>query len=95
MKAIYRILKKNILIFSFLTSLLSIAMVSEAFLMQFIIDAINLGKSRYIMVSFFTIIFILVQTLIYYFQQLLTSVLSKKSAYVFRKQIFRKYRLIY
>ncbi len=78
-----------------MTSLLSIAMVSEAFLMQFIIDAINLGKSRYIMVSFFTIIFILVQTLIYYFQQLLTSVLSKKSAYVFRKQIFRKYRLIY
>lgn len=88
MESIYRILRKDIFIYAFLTCLLSVAMVSEAYLMQFIIDAINLGKSRFIIVSLLTIAFILVQTLIYYFQQLLTAVLSKKSAYVFRKQIF-------
>ncbi|MCY3025539.1 ABC transporter ATP-binding protein [Aerococcus loyolae] len=88
MKSIYGKLRKDIFIYAFLTCLLSVAMVSEAYLMQFIIDAINLGESRYIIVSLLTIAFILVQTLIYYFQQLLTAILSKKSAYVFRKQIF-------
>ncbi|WP_230089073.1 ABC transporter transmembrane domain-containing protein [Aerococcus tenax] len=90
MKSSYRILRKDIFIYAFLTCLLSLAMVSEAYLMQFIIDAIKLGESRYIIVSLLTIVFILIQTLIYYFQQLLTAVLSKKSAYVFRKQIFAK-----
>ncbi|MCY3035883.1 MULTISPECIES: hypothetical protein [Aerococcus] len=88
MKSIYRILRKDIFIYAFLTCLLSLAMVSEAYLMQFIIDAINLGRNRYIIVSLLTIVFILIQTLIYYFQQSLTAILSKKSAYVFRKQVF-------
>ncbi|MTQ57681.1 ABC transporter ATP-binding protein, partial [Streptococcus salivarius] len=39
MKSVYKVVKKDILIYSILTILLSIAMVSEAYLMQLIIDS--------------------------------------------------------
>ena len=89
MKSVYKVVKKDILIYSILTILLSIAMVSEAYLMQLIIDSIKLGVGRYVIISIFVVVFLLIQTLIYYFQQSLTAIISKKSAYAYRNVIFQ------
>lgn len=89
MKSIYKVVKKDILVYSILTILLSIAMVSEAYLMQLIIDSIKLGVGRYVVTSIFVVVFLLIQTLIYYFQQSLTAIISKKSAYAYRNVIFQ------
>lgn len=89
MKSVYKVVKKDILIYSILTILLSIAMVSEAYLMQLIIDSIKLGVGRYVVISIFVVVFLLIQTLIYYFQQSLTAIISKKSAYAYRNVIFQ------
>lgn len=89
MKSVYKVVKKDILIYSILTILLSIAMVSEAYLMQLIIDSIKLGVGRYVVTSIFVVVFLLIQTLIYYFQQSLTAIISKKSAYAYRNVIFQ------
>ena len=89
MKSVYKVVKKDILVFSILTILLSIAMVSEAYLMQLIIDSIKLGVGRYVVTSIFVVVFLLIQTLIYYFQQSLTAIISKKSAYAYRNVIFQ------
>ena len=89
MKSVYQVVKKDILVYSILTILLSIAMVSEAYLMQLIIDSIKLGVDRYVITSIFVVVFLLIQTLIYYFQQSLTAIISKKSAYAYRNVIFQ------
>lgn len=89
MKSVYKVVKKDILVYSILTILLSIAMVSEAYLMQLIIDSIKLGVGRYVVTSIFVVVFLLIQTLIYYFQQSLTAIISKKSAYAYRNFIFQ------
>ena len=89
MKSVYKVVKKDILVYSILTILLSIAMVSEAYLMQLIIDSIKLGVRRYVVMSIFVVVFLLIQTLIYYFQQSLTAIISKKSAYAYRNIIFQ------
>lgn len=89
MKSVYKVVKKDILVYSILTILLSIAMVSEAYLMQLIIDSIKLGVGRYVVTSIFVVVFLLIQTLIYYFQQSLTAIISKKSAYAYRNIIFQ------
>lgn len=89
MKSVYKVVKKDILVYSILTILLSIAMVSEAYLMQLIIDSIKLGVGRYVVTSIFVVVFLLIQTLIYYFQQSLTAIISKKSAYAYRNVIFQ------
>ena len=89
MKSDYKVVKKDILVYSILTILLSIAMVSEAYLMQLIIDSIKLGVGRYVVTSIFVVVFLLIQTLIYYFQQSLTAIISKKSAYAYRNVIFQ------
>ena len=89
MKYVYKVVKKDILVYSILTILLSIAMVSEAYLMQLIIDSIKLGVGRYVVTSIFVVVFLLIQTLIYYFQQSLTAIISKKSAYAYRNVIFQ------
>lgn len=89
MKSVYKVVKKDILVYSILTILLSIAMVSEAYLMQLIIDSIKLGVGRYVVTSIFVVMFLLIQTLIYYFQQSLTAIISKKSAYAYRNIIFQ------
>lgn len=89
MKSVYKVVKKDILVYSILTILLSIAMVSEAYLMQLIIDSIKLGVGRYVVISIFVVVFLLIQTLIYYFQQSLTAIISKKSAYAYRNVIFQ------
>lgn len=89
MKSVYKVVKKDILVYSILTILLSIAMVSEAYLMQLIIDSIKLGVGRYVVTSIFVVGFLLIQTLIYYFQQSLTAIISKKSAYAYRNVIFQ------
>ena len=64
MKSVYKVVKKDILVYSILTILLSIAMVSEAYLMQLIIDSIKLGVGRYVVTSIFVVVFLLIQTLI-------------------------------
>lgn len=89
MKSVYKVVKKDIQVYSVLTILLSIAMVSEAYLMQLIIDSIKLGVGRYVVISIFVVVFLLIQTLIYYFQQSLTAIISKKSAYAYRNVIFQ------
>lgn len=89
MKSVYKVVKKDILVYSILTILLSIAMVSEAYLMQLIIDSIKLGVGRYVVTSIFVVVFLLIQTLIYYFQQSLTAIISKKSTYAYRNVIFQ------
>ena len=89
MKSVYKVVKKDILVYSILTILLSIAMVSEAYLMQLIIDSIKLGVGRYVVTSIFVVVFLLIQTLIYYLQQSLTAIISKKSAYAYRNVIFQ------
>ena len=89
MKSVYNVVKKDILVYSILTILLSIAMVSEAYLMQLIIDSIKLGVGRYVVTSILVVVFLLIQTLIYYFQQSLTAIISKKSAYAYRNVIFQ------
>ena len=89
MKSVYKVVKKDILVYSILTILLSIAMVSEAYLMQLIIDSIKLGVGRYVVTSILVVVFLLIQTLIYYFQQSLTAIISKKSAYAYRNVIFQ------
>lgn len=89
MKSVYKVVKKDILVYSIFTILLSIAMVSEAYLMQLIIDSIKLGVGRYVVTSIFVVVFLLIQTLIYYFQQSLTAIISKKSAYAYRNVIFQ------
>lgn len=89
MKSVYQVVKKDIQVYSVLTILLSIAMVSEAYLMQLIIDSIKLGVGRYVVTSIFVVVFLLIQTLIYYFQQSLTAIISKKSAYAYRNVIFQ------
>lgn len=89
MKSVYTVVKKDILIYSILTILLSIAMVSEAYLMQLIIDSIKLGVGRYVITAILVVVFLLIQTLIYYFQQSLTAIISKKSAYAYRNVIFQ------
>lgn len=89
MKSVYQVVKKDIQVYSILTILLSIAMVSEAYLMQLIIDSIKLGVGRYVVTSIFVVVFLLIQTLIYYFQQSLTAIISKKSAYAYRNVIFQ------
>lgn len=89
MKSVYQVVKKDIQVYSILTILLSIAMVSEAYLMQLIIDSIKLGVGRYVVTSIFVVVFLLIQTLIYYFQQSLTAIISKKSAYAYRSVIFQ------
>ena len=89
MKSVYKVVKKDILIYSILTILLSIAMVSEAYLMQLIIDSIKLGVGRYVITAILVVVFLLIQTLIYYFQQSLTAIISKKSAYAYRNVIFQ------
>lgn len=89
MKSVYKVVKKDIQVYSILTILLSIAMVSEAYWMQLIIDSIKLGVGRYVVTSIFVVVFLLIQTLIYYFQQSLTAIISKKSAYAYRNFIFQ------
>lgn len=89
MKSVYKVVKKDILVYSILTILLSIAMVSEAYLMQLIIDSIKLGVGRYVITAILVVVFLLIQTLIYYFQQSLTAIISKKSAYAYRNVIFQ------
>ena len=89
MKSVYQVVKKDIRVYSILTILLSIAMVSEAYLMQLIIDSIKLGVGRYVVTSIFVVVFLLIQTLIYYLQQSLTAIISKKSAYAYRNVIFQ------
>ena len=61
MKSVYKVVKKDILVYSILTILLSIAMVSEAYLMQLIIDSIKLGVGRYVVTSIFVVVFLLIQ----------------------------------
>lgn len=89
MKQIFNTIKKDIIKFTILTILLSIVMVSEAYLMQLIIDSIKLGLSRYIIIIILVIVFLIAQTILYYFQQSLTAIISKKSAYEYRKIIFK------
>lgn len=92
MKYIFNSIKKDIIIYGFLTFFLSVAMVSEAYILQFIIDSMKLGESKYILMAILVVLFLFFQTFIYYFQQLLTAVLSKKAAYVYRLQIFDNIR---
>ena len=68
MRLIFRIIRKDIILYSILTFLLSIAMVSEAFLMQFIVDSIKFGEKKYVLISIFIVIFLILQTLLYYYQ---------------------------
>lgn len=93
MKEIIKILKVDIFIYAILTIVLSIAMVSEAYLMQYIIDATTLNSvQEYLKIVFPILLFLLIQTVLYYFQQFLTAVLSKKSVYVYRKKVFENIR---
>lgn len=89
MTLVFHHLKKEILCYGLLTLLLALVMVSDAYVMQFILDAIHLGEAQYALRALGIIFFLIVQTLLYYFQQLLTAVLSKKSAYVCRKELFK------
>lgn len=88
MAQIFKEIKKDIVIHSILTILLSVAMVSEAYLMQLIIDSIKVSIDNYVRVAIFILIFLIFQTVLYYFQQSLTSIICKKSVYIYRKKIF-------
>lgn len=90
MTLIFKGMKKELLIFFILTILLSLAMVSEAYWLQLLIDTIRTSQLTYILMATLVIVFILLQTLIYYFQQLLTAVLSKQSAFYYRQEVFKK-----
>ena len=88
MRRIFNDVKIDLFVYSILTLLLSIAMVSEAYLMQVILDSIKSNESQYLVVSFVIVLFFILQSLLYFMQQYLTSMLSKKSAYFCRKSLF-------
>lgn len=91
MMQVWKNIKYKILIFTLLTIVLSIMMVSEALILEWLLDVIQLSNlSYYIMVVIFIAIFFVIQSIVYYFQQYLTSKLSHLSVYEYRKIIFNR-----
>lgn len=91
MKNIIKYIKKELFIFFILTLILSIIMVSESYLLKYIVDTSKFKDIReYLFVGIVVIVFLLLQTFIYYTQQFLTSYLSKKSVRIYRNIIFNK-----
>lgn len=87
MKDVFKSLKRDLITFSLLTIILSILMVGEAYLAQFIIDRAEINGMNYLVLIFIVLMFLFSQTVVYFFQQFKTAVLSKKSAFLFRKWI--------
>lgn len=91
MKRIVSNMRGPIFVYVIMTIILAIFMVSESLLLQRIIDTANLKNYHsYVTIAIITVIFLIIQTCIYYYQQYLTSVLSKKAAMEYRKRWFEK-----
>ena len=89
MQFIIKNLKLEIIKYSILTFLLAIIMVAEAYLMQFIVDATQVQDVwGYIQIIGWILVFLAVQTALYYAQQYLTAKLSKESIYLYRLRLF-------
>lgn len=95
MKDVFKSLKGDLITFSLLTIILSILMVGEAYLAQFIIDRAEISGMNYLVLTFIVLMFLFSQTAVYFFQQFKTAVLSKKSAFLFRKFLFKKIQEIH
>lgn len=95
MKEVFKYLKGELITFSLLTIILSILMVGEAYLAQFIIDRAEKNSTNYLVLIFIVLMFLFSQTVVYFFQQFKTAVLSKKSAFLFRKFLFKKIQEIH
>lgn len=90
MQLVFEMMRKDIRRYALLTVLLAIIMVSEAYILQMILEGVKLSRGNYLIISVIVLLFLLVQTLIYYVQQSLTSILSKKSASLYRRIIFEQ-----
>ncbi|MBF8971110.1 ABC transporter ATP-binding protein [Streptococcus sp. NLN76] len=95
MKDVFKSLKGDLITFSLLTIILSILMVGEAYLAQFIIDRAEISGMNYLVLTFIILMFLFSQTAVYFFQQFKTAVLSKRSAFLFRKFLFKKIQEIH
>ncbi|MBG9367967.1 ABC transporter ATP-binding protein [Streptococcus sp. NLN64] len=95
MKDVFKSLKGDLITFSLLTIILSILMVGEAYLAQFIIDRAEINGMNYLVLIFIVLMFLFSQTVVYFFQQFKTAVLSKKSAFLFRNFLFKKIQEIH
>lgn len=95
MKDVLKSLKGELITFSLLTIILSVLMVGEAYLAQFIIDRAEINGMNYLVLTFIVLMFLFSQTAVYFFQQFKTAVLSKKSAFLFRKFLFKKIQEIH
>lgn len=95
MKDVFKSLKGDLITFSLLTIILSVLMVGEAYLAQFIVDRAEINGMNYLVLTFIVLMFLFSQTAVYFFQQFKTAVLSKKSAFLFRKFLFKKIQEIH
>lgn len=89
MKKVYTDLKFDLFLYSIITLVLSIVMVSEAYILQYIIDSFTFRTLEdYIYVIIPLALFLISQTIIYYKQQYMAAALSKKSSYLLRRELF-------
>lgn len=91
MKYVWKKYPIKIITFAILTILLSGLMVLNAVVLQLVTNFItNSQKQTYGLVVINVVFFILIQTLVYYFQQYYSEYLAKKSINLYRRIIFKR-----
>lgn len=88
---IWKKLKLDIIKYIFQTIILSLLMISEAFILEIIIKvAKSKSYDTFFLITLIVIVFIVSQAIVYFYQQFLTQKLSNKAIALYRKDIFEK-----
>ena len=91
MKYVVRNYPKHILLFAILSVLLATITVSDALVLQFIINNVrNTNKIPYYVLVLSVIVFILIEGFVYYFQQFNSEYLAKKAINLYRGIVFKR-----
>lgn len=91
MKYVIKQYPKHILIFAILSLLLAIITVSDALVLQFIISNVrDANRIPYYVIVLSVIFFILIQGIVYYFQQFNSEYLAKKAVNLYRGIVFKR-----
>ena len=91
MKYIFKKDPKRVIVYLILTIILALLMVSNSLVLKYIMDvASSKGLNKYVSLVINVLLFILVQSLAYYLQQLNSQYLAKEAVSVYRNVIFKR-----
>ncbi|PXY86103.1 ATP-binding cassette domain-containing protein [Lactobacillus melliventris] len=91
MKYIFKKDPKRVIVYLILTIILALLMVSNSLVLKYIMDvASSKGLNKYVSLVINVLLFILVQSLAYYLQQLNSQYLAKEAVSVYRNVVFKR-----